>query len=64
MVGNLKGLKQIRAMSRHRNVAFEIIAAQPGIAKNRISEQQKMVLGSADHFIRETAAVGLTIWCS
>lgn len=64
LAGDLRVLKQIRALSRHRSVAFEIVAAQPGIVKAETTEQQKMILGAADHFIRETAAVGLRIWCS
>ena len=64
LVGSLKTLKQLRALSRYRDVVFEIVAAQPGISKDNLTEQQKMVLGSAEHFIRETVAVGLTIWCS
>lgn len=64
LTGRLKELRQLMALGRIVPIEYEIIAVQPGIAQETITQQQKMVLGAADHFVRQTASVNLQLWCS
>lgn len=62
--GDMRALRQIKAVGRERNVEFEILAVQPGVSKSQITEQQRMVLGSANRFLVQATEVPLKVWCS
>jgi len=56
--------KLLRLAKECKRLKFEIIVAQPGVAKHKLSTKMNEIFGSCDHYIRSRANCKLTIWSS
>jgi hypothetical protein len=62
--GDLQRLLGIAKSARVKRIAFDIAIVQPGIGRSRLTADQRMVLGSAQTFLKQTVDVDLQIICS
>lgn len=44
--------------------SYEIVVAQPGVSKSKVTADQRTILSAADGYLRQTVEVPLTVWCS
>jgi len=62
--GDLQLLLGIVKAARVKRIAIDIAIVQPGIARSRLTADQRIVLGSAQTFLKQTVDVDLQIICS
>jgi superfamily II DNA or RNA helicase len=63
-VGQGNDLFQLREDARLLRPRFEVVIAQPGLAKASISDPQRELLGATEVYLKETAYASLEVFCS
>ncbi|WP_244550852.1 DEAD/DEAH box helicase family protein [Bradyrhizobium sp. Rc3b] len=62
--GDLQRLLGIAKSAKVKRIAFDIAIVQPGIGRSRLTPDQRMVLGAAQTFLKQTVDVDLQVICS
>jgi hypothetical protein len=60
-IGSLEVLHTIREISKSLPVSLTITIVQPGLSRNRVSEDQLRLLGVTEHHLKETLALSFTV---
>jgi superfamily II DNA or RNA helicase len=63
-IGTGNDLYGIRDRAYAMNPRFEIVIAQPGLSKQRVSSEQLRLLSATDVYVSEVAVANLHVWCS
>lgn len=63
-VGTPQRLYELEEESRLLLPKFEVWVVQPGLSKQRVTDEQLELLACTEVFLHETANASLTVWCS
>ncbi len=64
LTGSLANLATIAKSTRVKPIDFEIVIVQPGVSCSRLSDDQRLVLGSGLVFLKQTIGVDARVICS
>lgn len=64
LAGEMKEINRFLALSRFKPIHAQIVVVQPGILKDKLTDDQTTVLAAAQAFLKETVDVDLDVICS
>lgn len=62
--GSLPRLAMIAKATRMKSLELEIIVVQPGVSREKVTDDQAVVLGAAGAYIKQTVDVDILVICS
>lgn len=62
--GDSSTLNKLQSQARILKVEFETYIVQPGLSKDKITNDIRILLGSSELFLRQTHNIPLFVWCS
>jgi hypothetical protein len=62
--GSLPRLSEIAKATRMKPIELEIIIVQPGVSRQRVTDDQAVVLGAAAAYIKQTVDIDVIVICS
>lgn len=62
--GDIAALEGLKNRSRTTPIDFQVTIVQPGVSKEKVTEEMLKLLGTTELFIKKTTLAELRVWCS